>query len=96
MNRITFGCYQNSICIIDFLYDNICERILSFAKEIEKDRYDRIFNAEPLLTFAINREIYNYSIEYIYRHFVYDKLRQHGEYSDELELYDMMQGFVIV
>jgi hypothetical protein len=96
MHRINYGCYEHSIAIIDFLYSNICEKIFIFANQIEKDRYDRFFSAEPLITFAIEKNLYDHSIDYIYRHFVYDKLKQHGEFSDDLELYDMMGEFVVM
>jgi hypothetical protein len=96
METLTFGCFDNFKYVMNWFYDDICSKIEKLAVEIGPDRYGRTFNAQPLLEFAIDKNITDRSINYIYRHFVYDKLIQNGINCDELEISDMMKEFEIV
>jgi hypothetical protein len=99
---IVFGDYYSCYYIVNWFYDNVCEKILNLAIQAGPDRYNRNFNAEPLINFAITNSITDKSADYIYRHFVYDKIEQKMSESgilfdkDEAEITDNLRSFTIV
>lgn len=89
---IDFGRYSKDRPLLDFLYDNICEKLERFSDEAGVDPYNRKFDAENLLSFVIRKNISKYSVEFIYREYIYEKLemldknfdRDYAEYQDFL------------
>lgn len=73
-SNLKFGKWKDKLDILDKKYNNLYIRFLNFALEIGDDPYNRDFNLEPLIDFAINSGLYNQSIDFIYRHYVYYQL----------------------
>jgi len=59
---------------LDELHENFYDRIVDFAIEIGEDPYNRDFNMEPIIDFAVEKGITTFGLDYIYRHYVYNKL----------------------
>lgn len=95
---IIFGEYYGCYYIFNWLYNNICEKINNFLLQAGPDRYERNMNAEPIIDFAIRKSITDKSAEYIYRHFVYDKIEKTGFHfnKDEEEISDMKNSFIFI
>lgn len=97
---VLYGDYQPFYYIIDFIYHGICGKIERFYEESGgyKDPYNRDMNAEPLIDFAITKDITDKDINYIYRQYVYDKLGKHNRFFDKdlEELEDMQRSFEIL
>ena len=74
--NINFGKYNHMLGWIDIRYNNVATRMIEFAKEAGPDKYNRIYNFEPVLEFAITDKMTGKSIDYIYRHYVYHLLSQ--------------------
>lgn len=91
---IKFGKWDSQLDYIDYNYHEIITKLIRFAQEAGKDKYDRYFNAECLLDFAITSKITDKSADYIYRHYVYHLLSMHEEIDiDEEEMKNVINEF---
>jgi len=72
--KVDFGKYTNFTETLDIIADDICTKIRILANESGKDPYNRRFFAEPLVTFALTKEITELTMEEIYCEYVNWKL----------------------
>ena len=84
--------------ITNIIYNGICDKIKQFANESGKDPYNRAFDAEPLIDFAIKYQITNLSIDEIYRRYIYYKLDTFDkfickEWLQRLEMEEILETF---
>jgi len=97
ISHIKLGKWQGQEGFLNKEYNDICVRLIQFILESGIDEYNRNFLAEPIINFAIENNITECSIVYIYRHYVYSKLSEY-EYLDIENAYleDLMQEFIIL
>ena len=94
---IKFGRYSEYIKFLDYHHDKICYKFKVLAKEVGPDPCNRHFFVEPVINFAICRNITNEDIDYIYRYYVYHQLAQHQEMTIEnIAMQDLMADFIFV
>lgn len=82
---IKFGKWNHQLDYIDQMYQRLATRLIKFAQEAGPDPYDRYFDAEPFLDFVIKKRLYDKSVDYMYRHYVYHLLSQEEDINVELE-----------
>ena len=90
MTRVCFGNWNYKLYYLDLVYNSLASRIIQFAREAGEDPYDRHFDAEPLVDFAVNAGLTDRSVDCIYRHYVYHILGRHETIDvdrEELEYY---------
>jgi hypothetical protein len=96
--NLKFGKWNDKLDILDKEYDNLYIRFVHFASQIcLDDPYNRDFNLEPLIDFAIISGLYNQNIDYIYRHYVYNQLSM-IEYIniEEEEKNRLIEEFIVI
>lgn len=96
-DRINLGKWVGQVKELNRRYDNFINRLTEFFLRTERDPYQRFFLAEPIIDFAIARGIADCSVEYIYKHYVYNKLSEY-EYLDIERAYldDLFNDFVLI
>lgn len=87
--------------ITNIIYNGICDKIQQFAEETGADPYNRVFDAEPLIDFAIEFDLTSLSIDEIYKRYVYYKLDRFDpilttETLNICEMEDNLQTFVLI
>jgi len=82
---VNFGCWSNKLDFLNNCHYGLAQRIIEFADEAGSDPYQRHFNAEALVDFALVEHVDDRSIDYIYRKFVYSKLVAENPAFDEQE-----------
>ena len=96
MGEIYFGKWEPHKKMLNKRYHHLIDKIVQFAKEAGPDPYHRQFAAEPLIDFVIIQRITDKSIDYMYRHFVYNKLAKIYQLNiDKLELDDLYTEFAL-
>jgi len=83
--NIFFGKWSSQLDYIDDNFNKLATRLIKFVKEIGQDPYNRFFNVEPLLDFAIDTNITDKDINYIYRHYVYNLIAKYEVIDIEKE-----------
>ncbi len=78
--RVKFGRHDPQV--LDYQYNDIATRLELFARESGVDPYNRYFDMEPLVDFAIEKDVTDKSADYIYRHYIYNILTERGEDVD--------------
>ena len=98
MPWIKFGVWEPKLEELNEKYDNLIDRILKFVEELGgKDPYDRSYNFEPLITFAVEKGIASNSMDFIYRHYVYSQLKDVEKVDiDKEELRNLVNEFHII
>lgn len=95
--NINFGKFNYKLGWIDKRYNMISSRIIEFAKEAGPDKYNRSYNFEAILEFAISQKITHKSIDFIYRHYVYHLLmeKQYIVDIDKEEMDYYLRGWIL-
>lgn len=96
--RILYGKHGHYTNIV---YNGICDKIKEFAEESGKDPYNRYFDAEPLIDFAIKNYITQLSAKEIYRKYIYHKLDSFDtniskEWLKNQEMQEILDSFIII
>lgn len=95
--NIHFGKWACQLDYLDCQYNRLATRLIKFAKEAGKDPYNRYFNFEPLVDFALEKDISTKSTDYIYRHYVYNLVSQHDSIDiEQEELNYLIDNFVVI
>lgn len=93
---INFGEWSDKIDYIN-TYNNLADRLIYFFKEVGKDPYNRYYNIENLISFAIDTNNTDKDIDYIYRHYVYNILSKIENVDiKEEEIKNIINEFIII
>jgi len=95
--RINLGRWKGKEPYLNYTYNDFIKRLVKFVLSDGEDRYQRCFLAEPVINFALDRDIANCSIHYIYRHYVYNKLSEYEPLDVESAyIDDLLAEFVVI
>ena len=95
--NIIFGKWTNKLDILDYKYDNIISRLIRYIKDLGEDPYNRKINVEMIIDFSIKNNITSNSIDFIYRHYVYNLMSQVQDVDiNKEELLNLEREFYVI
>jgi hypothetical protein len=77
-----FGKWSDNLAELNQHYHNLGNRLHFYIDSMGSDPCGRLFNAEPLIDFAIETRITECTIDYIYRQYSFHLIAKYGEQFD--------------